>query len=289
MGQADIDQVAVAGGPARRAIPAPGSQGPRLVPGLSLVSPRRSGPGGVSRLAAAELQALRASANLGVSHQSPRNVRFRANPTLSRNRRTTESDHRVGVLGDEQPQRRSAWFWCASKITRKQKFFTHCFQPYFSLPRAIRYSARLHRQPNFVLIINNRTPKGEKMSKSIRFVHRGVKGSVRQNFNWDAIRSHASVVHITAAQIIPLDPNIPPLFREAGEPSQNFRYHLGDAKVWVSNVSPHFNDHFKDEVGGVEFILNVEAPGGIPGLTFSGIDVAITITVEDNFPVQVIE
>ena len=127
------------------------------------------------------------------------------------------------------------------------------------------------------------------MSKSIRFVQRGVKGRIRQNFNWDAIRSHASVVHITAAQIMPLDPNIPPLLREAGEPSQNFRYNLGDANVWVSNVSPHCNDHFKDEVGGVEFILNVEGPSGIPGLNFSGIDVAITITVEDNFPVQVIE
>jgi len=126
------------------------------------------------------------------------------------------------------------------------------------------------------------------MSKSIRFVRRGINGRIRQNFNWDAIRSHASVVHITAAEIIPLDPNIPPNLKDAGEPDQNFRYHLGDINVWVSNVSPHCNDHFIDEVGGVEFIINVDGPEGIGG-AFSGIDVAITITVEDNYPVEVIE
>jgi len=56
-------------------------------------------------------------------------------------------------------------------------------------------------------------------------------------------------------------------------------YNLGDANVWVSNVSPHFNDHFNGEPGGVEFIVNVDFP--------SPIDVAVTITVEDQTPVEV--
>jgi hypothetical protein len=38
-------------------------------------------------------------------------------------------------------------------------------------------------------------------------------------------------------------------------------------------------DQFNGESGGVEFILNVDSA--------SPIDVAVTITVEDNFPVEV--
>lgn len=117
------------------------------------------------------------------------------------------------------------------------------------------------------------------MSQSFRIVRRGVRGRVRQNFNTGAIRSHASVVHITAGEIIPLDPSVIPLFSEPGEPGQNFRYNLGDANVWVSNISPHNQDHFQNEPGGVEFILNVDFP--------SPINVAITITVEDNFPLEI--
>ncbi len=117
------------------------------------------------------------------------------------------------------------------------------------------------------------------MSQSIRFVRRGVHGRIRQNFNFPAIRSNTAVVNITASEIIPLDPNVPPFFKEAGDPGQNFRYHLGDANVWVSNISPHLQDHFDGEPGGVEFIINVDFP--------SPIDVAITITVEDGFPVEI--
>ncbi len=59
-------------------------------------------------------------------------------------------------------------------------------------------------------------------------------------------------------------------------------YWLGDADVWVSNVSPHFNDHFEGEPGGVEFILHVNnIDNGAP------IDVAVTITVEDNLPLEI--
>lgn len=119
------------------------------------------------------------------------------------------------------------------------------------------------------------------MSQSIRFVRRGVRGRVRQNFNFSGIKSSASVVHITAAEVIPLASpgEVPPRLKLPGEPDQNFRYNLGDANVWVSNISPHLQDHFDGEPAGVEFILNVDFP--------SPIDVAITITVEDNFPVEI--
>jgi hypothetical protein len=117
------------------------------------------------------------------------------------------------------------------------------------------------------------------MPQSIRFVKRGVRGRVRQNFNTGLIKSRTSVVHITAAEIKPPDPSVPPVFKQVGEPDQNFIYHLGDASVWVSNISPHFQDHFDHEPGGVEFILNVDFS--------SPIDVAITITVEDSFPVEI--
>lgn len=117
------------------------------------------------------------------------------------------------------------------------------------------------------------------MSQSIRTVQRGVHGRIRSNYDWGAIRSRSSVVHITAAEIKPPDPNVPPALREAGDPGQNFVYNLGDANVWVSNVSPHRQDHFDGEPGGVEFILNVDYP--------TPINVAITITVEDGFPVAI--
>ena len=117
------------------------------------------------------------------------------------------------------------------------------------------------------------------MSQSVRFVRRGIHGRVPQNFNFPAIRSNTSVVHITAAEIKPIDPTVPPIFKEVGDPGQDFIYHVGDANVWVSNISPHRQAHFDGEPGGIEFILNVDFP--------SPIDVAITITVEDNFPVEI--
>jgi hypothetical protein len=82
------------------------------------------------------------------------------------------------------------------------------------------------------------------------------------------------VVNVTAGEIV-----------VGGEPSivggvvQDFRYNLGDADVWVSNISPHFNQHFPGEPGGVEFILHVnwDAP----------LNIGVTITVEDTTPVGI--
>ncbi len=54
---------------------------------------------------------------------------------------------------------------------------------------------------------------------------------------------------------------------------------LGDADVWVSNVSPHFAQHFPGEEGGVEFILHVDWPDPL--------DVAYTISVEDLPPIDI--
>jgi len=113
------------------------------------------------------------------------------------------------------------------------------------------------------------------MSKSIRFVRRGVKGRVRQNFNWPVIKSAQAVVHITAGEVKPGSPSIV----LGGHAEQDFIYHLGDADVWVSNISPHFNSQFPGEPGGVEFILHVDFN--------SPIDVGITITVEDDAPLEI--
>ena len=55
-----------------------------------------------------------------------------------------------------------------------------------------------------------------------------------------------------------------------GQGLQDYIFSLGDADVWVSNVSPHS--------GGVAFILHVGAPGPV--------DVVVTITVEDGMPQQ---
>jgi hypothetical protein len=112
------------------------------------------------------------------------------------------------------------------------------------------------------------------MSTSVRFVRRGVRGTSRGNFNMPGIiKSAQAVVHMSAGEIT-AGPRT-----TVGKVNQDFIYHLGDASVWISNVSPHFNSHFGGEVGGVEYLLHVD---------FSNpIDVAVTITVEDNSPVEI--
>ncbi len=114
------------------------------------------------------------------------------------------------------------------------------------------------------------------MSTSVRFVKRGVSGVSRQNFNLPGIvKSSQAVVHMSAGEIKP-GPRT-----QVGSVAQDFIYNLGAAFVWITNVSPHFNSHFGGEVGGVEFMLVVSPDQPQP------IDVAITITVEDETPVEI--
>ncbi len=118
------------------------------------------------------------------------------------------------------------------------------------------------------------------MARSIRFVRRGVHGRVRQNFNLPGlITSRQAVVHITAGEIQFGGNPSTVIGPDGHEVIQSFIYHLGDANVWVSNVSPHFNDHFPGEPGGVEFVVNVD--WGSP------LDIGITITVEDQTPFEI--
>lgn len=99
------------------------------------------------------------------------------------------------------------------------------------------------------------------MASSIRVFYgkeKGLRGRCRMNFNWPPINA-LSVVNITAGEA-----------HDFGSASllggQQFNYNLGDANVWVSNISPH--------QGGVEFILNVDWPHPL--------NIAVTITVEDS-------
>jgi hypothetical protein len=111
------------------------------------------------------------------------------------------------------------------------------------------------------------------MAQSLRYIRRGVFGRSRQNFNWPGVITARSVVHITAAEIgfgTTQAQQIPPL--------QNFFYKLGEAAIWVTNISPHKNE-FTDDPGGVEFMLHVQWD--------SPLDVAVTITVENELPVEI--
>jgi len=111
------------------------------------------------------------------------------------------------------------------------------------------------------------------MDNAVRFVRRGVQGRVRQNFNWPGVITARSVVHITAAEV-----GGGTTQRQPSPPVQDFFYHLGEASVWVSNIGPHKNE-FTDDPGGVEFHLHVDWN--------SPLDVAVTITVEDELPVEI--
>jgi hypothetical protein len=121
------------------------------------------------------------------------------------------------------------------------------------------------------------------MSASFRYVVRGVQGRARQNYNWgNRIRTGQSaqaVVHITAGEVTLGGTPSVVVGPEGREVVQTFAYNLGNADIWVSNISPHFNQHFPGEVGGVEFILHVnwDAP----------LNVGITITVEDQTPISI--
>lgn len=115
------------------------------------------------------------------------------------------------------------------------------------------------------------------MSQSYRYVVHGAQGRVRQNFNLpDVIRSGQAVVNITAGEVVLGGSRSIVVGPNGTEVVQDFMYNLGAADVWVSNVCPHFNQHFDGEPGGVEFILHVDWN--------SPLDVAVTITVEDSTP-----
>ncbi len=81
------------------------------------------------------------------------------------------------------------------------------------------------------------------------------------------------MVHITAGEV-----KFGTTQRQPTPPTQDFFYHVGDASVWVSNISPHRNE-FTADPGGVTYYLHVDFD--------SPIDVGITITVEDDLPVEI--
>ena len=113
------------------------------------------------------------------------------------------------------------------------------------------------------------------MAKSARYVVHNAHGRSKQNFNMPGvIKSRQAVVHITASEVTAAPASV-----VAGGGTQNFMYNVGAANVWVSNVSPHFNDHFQGEPGGVEYILNVDWQ--------SPLNVAVTVTVEDDPPFSI--
>ncbi|OHR69535.1 hypothetical protein HMPREF3291_00445 [Bacillus sp. HMSC76G11] len=112
------------------------------------------------------------------------------------------------------------------------------------------------------------------MARSIRFVRRGItQGKWRQNFNWPGVITAKSVVHVTVGEVkFGTTQNI------QTEPRQNFHYILEEAAVWITNIGPHKNE-FTNDPGGVEFFIHSSFRGPI--------DVAITISVEDNLPVEI--
>jgi hypothetical protein len=118
------------------------------------------------------------------------------------------------------------------------------------------------------------------MAKSYRHVMGGVHGRICETFTAPGgeIISAQSVVHVSAGQVDvheagPDDMMFGP---DAGKlMTQPFTYTVGDADVWVSNVSPlALGDNPAGGSGGVAYVLHVDSP--------SPIDVAVTITIEDQ-------
>jgi hypothetical protein len=99
------------------------------------------------------------------------------------------------------------------------------------------------------------------MSRTIRLLYRGMHGRVRANFNWtiDPPITTKSVVVMSAGEAVVGQG----LFGAENES----KFNLGDADVYVTNVSPH--------QGGVEFILHVNWN--------SPLDVLVDLTVLDPY------
>ncbi|MFE5372764.1 hypothetical protein [Streptomyces mirabilis] len=110
------------------------------------------------------------------------------------------------------------------------------------------------------------------MAQSIRMHYRQCQGRIRKNVPWDAVKARQAVVHASAAEVVDAEPSS---IIGVGD-EQDYMYNLGDADVWVSNVSPHHYDHYFEEPGGVEFILHVDYSRPV--------DVAVTLTLEDGWP-----
>lgn len=109
------------------------------------------------------------------------------------------------------------------------------------------------------------------MANSIRVFYGkelGLRGRCRMNFNWEGQIDLTSIVTISAAEA--MDFGSASVFGQHGGPGQDFAYLLGDADVWVSNISPH--------EGGVEFILHVD--------WHEPLNIAVTITVMGEDPDQ---
>jgi hypothetical protein len=81
-------------------------------------------------------------------------------------------------------------------------------------------------------------------------------------------------VHVTAGEV-----KYGTTDRVPVTPGQDFFYVLGSADIWVTNISPHRNTFRGDDPGGVQFILHVDWD--------SPLDVAVTITVEDELPLEI--
>jgi hypothetical protein len=99
------------------------------------------------------------------------------------------------------------------------------------------------------------------MSHTIRILYRGQHGRIRKNFNWGITPpiTKKSVVVMSAAEAVTTQG----LFG----PEEQTNFNLGDADVFVTNVSPH--------AGGVEFILHVNWN--------SPLDVLVDLTVLDPY------
>lgn len=117
------------------------------------------------------------------------------------------------------------------------------------------------------------------MATSYRHLLRGVHGRVRANFNCPEIMSRQAVVHITASEVIFGGGTSEVIGPRGGVVSQEYHYQLGEAEIWVTNVSPHYNDHFEGEPGGVEYYLHINWK--------TPLDVAVTITVDEATPVGI--
>ncbi|MFF4161554.1 hypothetical protein [Streptomyces sp. NPDC001678] len=103
------------------------------------------------------------------------------------------------------------------------------------------------------------------MARSIRILYRGQQGTIRKNWNWDAIGLDTTVV-ITAAEFTPEFGGL------GGGPKTLGRPLLGAANVYVTNIGPHGVEGI--EAGGVEFLLHVDWD--------SPLDVVVTITALED-------